>query len=210
MNRFWKWIKGAWIWLKRIRYRCGYGVHSPFAFDYITNVIYEKWPYYAYEELEKELAWTACLRGRAWKREVPLKVRRLLFRMVNRAQPDRLLYVGPDSPAIPFLKAPRRALQLKRVEAQDSWTAGGEDLDMAVLDVKELKRWLPLWWERWKPALQPQSVLVIRGVGTSRENRACWEWLKNQPETGISFDLYDLGIVFMDAQKVKQHYVVNF
>lgn len=201
---------GAWVWLTRICHRCGYGVHSPFAFDYITRVIYEKWPYYAYEELEKELTQTARLRGTAWKRAVPLKVRRLLFRMVNRAQPDRLLYVGPDSPAIPFLKAPRQALQLMRVEAQEPWTADGKGLDMVVLDVPVLQGVLPMWWERCKPELHPDSVLVIRGVGTSKVNRACWQWLKEQPETGISFDLYDLGIVFMDRKKVKQHYVVNF
>ena len=47
-------IKRPFIWLSRFRYRCGYGVHSPFAFSLITDVIYEKMPYYAYSSLKKE------------------------------------------------------------------------------------------------------------------------------------------------------------
>ena len=42
-------LKRPLIWLSRFRYRCGYGVHSPFAFSLITDVIYEKMPYYAYD-----------------------------------------------------------------------------------------------------------------------------------------------------------------
>lgn len=47
-------LKRPFIWLSRFRYRCGYGVHSPFAFSLITDVIYEKMPYYAYFSLKEE------------------------------------------------------------------------------------------------------------------------------------------------------------
>lgn len=46
-------IKRPFIWLSRFRYRCGYGVHSPFAFSLITDVIYEYTPYYAYHALQE-------------------------------------------------------------------------------------------------------------------------------------------------------------
>ena len=41
---------------RKIRYRKGYGVHSPFAFNFITNVIEEKLPYYIFEDIEKQRA----------------------------------------------------------------------------------------------------------------------------------------------------------
>ena len=47
-------LKRPFIWLSRVRHRCGYGVHSPFAFELITCLFYEKTPYYAYKELAQE------------------------------------------------------------------------------------------------------------------------------------------------------------
>ena len=47
-------IRSAWIWCKRFRHRKGYGVHSPFAFNLITWVIYEKLPYYKFPELKRK------------------------------------------------------------------------------------------------------------------------------------------------------------
>ena len=53
MNRILLTLKRPFIWLYRFRHRCGYGVHSPFAFNLITHVIYESTAYYKYEELAK-------------------------------------------------------------------------------------------------------------------------------------------------------------
>ena len=59
MNRITLTLKRPFIWLSRFRHRCGYGVHSPFAFNLITQVIYESTPYYKYKDLaieQKKLA----------------------------------------------------------------------------------------------------------------------------------------------------------
>ena len=59
MNRITLTLKRPFIWLSRFRHRCGYGVHSPFAFNLITQVIYESTPYYKYRDLaieQKKLA----------------------------------------------------------------------------------------------------------------------------------------------------------
>ena len=87
-------IKRPFIWLSRFRYRCGYGVHSPFAFSLITDVIYEKMPYYAYSSLKKEQK--KMIRERGWTKGSQ-KVNRFLFRLVNRVQPDTIIEVGRPS-----------------------------------------------------------------------------------------------------------------
>lgn len=40
--------------------------------------------------------------------------------------------------------------------------------------------------------------------------KALWKKIQQDDRTGITFDLYDLGIVFFDRTKIKQHYLVNF
>ena len=68
------------VWLARFRQRRGYGVHSPFAFRFITDVVYERHPYYAYRELDQRLPFSMRLRQR--------KGLHLMLRLANHVQPD--------------------------------------------------------------------------------------------------------------------------
>ena len=74
-------------WLLRFRHRRGYGIHSPFAFSFVTGVVYEQGTYYAYPELK---AMYKKLRPHG----VRLKDGRLLFRLANFAQPHVIGLVG--------------------------------------------------------------------------------------------------------------------
>jgi hypothetical protein len=87
--------------------RGGYGVHSPFAFDLITNVIEERCMYYCYEILDN-----LCLqlqqdsyRIKCGDKELTVKQAmrkfcfstggyKLLFRLANRFHPGKILIVG--------------------------------------------------------------------------------------------------------------------
>ena len=46
-------IKRSIVWLRRIRYSRGFGVHSPWAYKFIRYVINEHYPYYKYKDLEE-------------------------------------------------------------------------------------------------------------------------------------------------------------
>lgn len=101
-------LKRPFVWLRRFRHRRGYGVHSPFAFDFITRVVYEHTPYYQYKELSAEQRRLASEKGHSWACRESQKVKRLLFRLVNRAQPTFIVSVGPDSAAELYMKAAKR------------------------------------------------------------------------------------------------------
>ncbi len=65
------WSKGV----RKLKHRKGYGVHSPFAYAIITEVIEEKLPYYAYRRMQP-----------AYGKQAPIsfKVACLLLRLANR------------------------------------------------------------------------------------------------------------------------------
>ena len=104
MNRILLTLKRPFIWLSRVRHRCGYGVHSPFAFELITCLFYEKTPYYAYKELAQEEKKQKRNHGKGWRNE-SLKVKRLLFRLVNRIQPGTIIDFGTPSSSSLYLQS---------------------------------------------------------------------------------------------------------
>lgn len=85
------------IWLSRIRHRCGYGVHSPFAFRFITDVIYESLPYYAYASLDAQLPWHKLGREKQGLH--------LLLRLANYQQPNAIAIDESTTPVASYLQA---------------------------------------------------------------------------------------------------------
>lgn len=99
-----------------IRYRRGYGVHSPFVYNLITKVIEEHCPYYSFQDIElirKQLLFGDNLitypdrqqKGRLRKRTVGEIVEReairpkhgaLLFRLANYFKSRHILQLGPS------------------------------------------------------------------------------------------------------------------
>ena len=226
MNLF----KRIYIWCKRFRYRKGYGVHSPFAFSLITEVIYEKSPYYAYDELRslrKER--NSKLPGYC------LRVDKLLFRLVNRFRPESILEVGTGTGvSLCYLAAARldaRCVTISEEMNDDSVTtlidhcknativqgntlqSVQEELNLfSTVDLVHIAhtREYKAVFEMCLPHLTEESLVIVEGIYDTDEKRTWWQQIVADQRTGITFDLYDMGLVFFNLKMNKQHYVVNF
>lgn len=199
-------LKRPFIWLIRIRKRCGYGVHSPFAFDLITNVFYEKAAYYAYAELreeEKRLRFSAD--------HSSTKVKRLLFRLVNRVQPQLLVDAGSSSAASLYLRAAKKEINYTKVDSTEKCVfKPNEQIDFLYIHRYHHPSFVEEIFNRCLPHTHEQTVFVIEGIGYSRKMRKLWKRMIKNDKVFVTFDLYDVGILFFDSQKIKQHYLVNF
>ena len=71
-------------------------------FSLITDVIYEKMPYYAYDLLKVEQKKRITTQG--WEKGIP-RINRLLFRLVNKVQPATIIEVGKPSAASLYLQS---------------------------------------------------------------------------------------------------------
>ena len=171
--------------LRRIPYRCGYGVHSPYAFDFITGVIYEGGIYYAYKELDALLPSLVQVFGLRER-----KIMRLLFRVANFSHPRHALVVNAS--AVPYA-------YMKAAVPSASWTdklTGKADfiyLDKACDDVFG--------------CVAEDTILFLDHL---REHKEWWERLKQNPLTAITFDLYDVGIALFDRTLNRKDYIVSF
>ena len=94
------------IFLKRIRHCAGFGVQSPTDYAFVREVIYERWPYALYAELEAKYYGTDSFL---------LKLSQLLLRVSNYAQASRIGVIGNLPPVMEaHLKAGCRKSEIVR------------------------------------------------------------------------------------------------
>lgn len=185
-------------WLRRIKYCRGFGVQSPSAYRFIRYVINEHYPYYAYDELRKELPRLDSLTRKRME---------LYFRVANFRQASLWLdfcerndviatYVGRGCHATQV----RRITDLQQITADDRIevlricpSAGCEALLEAALQKTD-----------------DHTLFIIEDIGYNDTAKRMWQKLLESDLTSVSYDLYYLGIAFFDRKRYKANYVVNF
>lgn len=203
-------IRKYWNWCRRFRHRCGYGVHSPSDFFLITFVIYENLPYYAYRELEKKPFVKSLPHYRR-------KVNRLLFRLVNYLRPQTLIEVGEGNGAsYEYMCAARKDMYSYALQGTDLTQTLNELQErlsvMNRLDMLHIAH-TPYYKEVFDKALSfvsDSTCMIIGKPYASKEKEAWWKQLMENDKVVLTFDLFDIGLVFFDKKRCKQHHIVNF
>ncbi|WP_018669180.1 hypothetical protein [Bacteroides gallinarum] len=210
MNHILLALKRPFIWLYRFRHRCGYGVHSPFAFNLITHVIYETAPYYKYKELAAAQKKLAVQKGRTWNYE-SVKVKRLLFRLVNYVQPGTIIDAGIPAASSLYLKAGKEGADYTSAsELSELFLESGTSVDFLYLHDYRRPEFAEEVLRICIGRTAKTSVFVIEGIHYTSQMRSVWKRVCRHEKAGITFDLYDLGIIFFDKTRIKQDYIVNF
>lgn len=201
-------VQRPFIWLKRFRHRCGYGVHSPFAFDFITSVIYENTPYCAYNEIETSELYNVRKKNELY--HFSKRINRLLFRIVNRLQPKQILQADKQSITSLYLQAGCKRSKFICFSENNIFAEMVDSPDFLYIPYSDNSEIIHHTLQQYIPKANNRSVYVVGGIGYTKEMKKLWEELKANNNTGITFDLYDIGIIFFDTTRIKQHYIVNF
>lgn len=198
------------VWLCRIRHRRGYGVHSPFAYNFITRVIYEKTPYYKYVDLRAEEKEKAREQDADWCYE-SLKVKRLLFRLVNYVRARQIVDAGRLSASSLYLKAGCTQADYVGVRrAEDLALKTGIPVDFLYVHDYQRPDFVETVFDICVSRVCETSVFVVEGIGYTSQMQKLWKHMLQDERVGVTFDLYDLGILFFDKKKNKQNYIVCF
>lgn len=179
-------LRNPLVWLRRLRHRRGYGVHSPFAFTLITQVVYSPGRYYAYERLD-------ALHSRADRLLRPRRraVCRLLFRLANLAQPLQLCVLGGGEAERAYLQAGCR-----RATLTDHIVPGS----LLIYIYRE-------WREEELPPVADGGLVVVDGL---RRHRVLWERMRASGRYQVTMDLHDVGLAFRRDGMQRDHYTVNW
>lgn len=171
------------IWFRRVRHRKGYGVHSPFAFNFVTGVLYNRDMYYAYETIDRGLRW--------WQRGRVRSLHRLALRLSDYRRPGTLYCHGIDGRLAEACRYGCRGLKVLpdgSMETADMIFVSGAD-ERALLHVGE------------------GSMLVVKDM---HRCRSFWRCIREDERITVTFDLYDVGIAFARRDLNKQHYIINW
>ena len=215
-------------WFRRFRHRCGYGVHSPTDFYFITFVVYEKLSYYAYHALSELRLQTKGLYPTLEK------IDRLLLRICNYHQPDVMIDYSAESTisTLYLREACKRSpfyyyhahhdelLQplLSSYEATQM-VAHSELTSMLPQQLRNKHRLLlhigitPSYQQVYEaaiPYVNDNTCIIISQPYATAEKKAWWQSVINDKRNTITFDLYHIGVVFFNSSRIKEHRIVNF
>ena len=199
-NKVWRPI----VRLLRFRHRCGYGIHSPFAWAKVTGVIYERGLYYAYAPLL-----TAHPMGGGRHDGMTLGDLRLLFRLSNDTHPRRghiVIRKGLAAPAA-YLRSGCKSCQWTTADSAKPTLPAAEALDFVYLDASEV--W-PALAQQAVEQLSDGGALVIRGIHRKAADRAAWRRLQAQQQVRVTFDLYEFGLVYVEQRLNKEDYLISY
>lgn len=161
----------------------GFGVQSPTDYSFIRDVIKERLPYYAYEDM------------RTLYPSIPRKKEmlcQLLFRIANYAQAETIVCTIDDEMIRSYLHAGCNKSKITAEATPDS------NPSLWILTAEEVGQ-LPL---------TAGHIIIIEGIRRNRKAKRMWKTIMNDDRATITYDLYSFGIVFADTKRYKQHYTI--
>ena len=206
-------------WINRKRHNGGYGIQSPSSFFFVTQVLKERLPFYAYPMLDKIVGGNR--RKRSHFRE--------LFRITNYHQPTSCITVGSAAAACTMLLARPSVAHYAIAPAEmtpDRLTLFGEygchiahsteqlpaiikkvgEIGMLYVDATDDAHTIV---RAALPHTNKNSVIVVDGLNRSKRIQEWWQQLVGDSATVITYDMYSYGLLLFDKERIKQHYTLK-
>ncbi len=203
--------------VRNIIHRKGYGVHSPYVFNFIIRVIEEKARYYAYDKIEEQYK---QLKDQAKKGVVPkpqtLKYYKLLYRTLNRVKPQNVLECGRDCGLVDtiFLLA-NPDVQITRVEESDYNTEiptyyTTKALPDLIYIHKQTEEGYKQIYNLLSSKIKETSVIIVSGIRSTKHSYTNFEEFASNKTIKVTIDIYDYAILVASPKLNKQTFKIGF
>lgn len=83
-------------------------------------------------------------------------------------------------------------------------------VDLVFLDGHHAKEPTLEYFEQCLAQAHANTVFIFDDIHWSRDMEQAWERIKAHPRVTVSIDLYDLGLVFLRTEQVKEHFTLRY
>ncbi len=184
----------------------GHGMHSPFVFDFIINVLNDDRAFYAFQQIEN-----------SYKiKKTEKKINRLLFKMVDYYQPKNITIIdNNDNIQTQYLAAANHLIDINSIKefsdkSLQTMVGDIKKIDFVVCNNINSSDKVNLL-EKLLSSFHNNSFFIVNKIHSSKDAEANWQSIQNNPSVKATIDLFHLGIVLFNPDfKVKQHFKVRF
>ncbi len=196
------------VWLLRIRHCRGFGVQSPWAYGFVTDVINHRKSFNAYKTLSDAFPRASFIErknGEFFLRLSDFSQFSSVFSCYCDASTDDLLaaYVSAGCSKATYVRC-NSFLKLKtELEVRLA-----EHPVLVIVDTFSAA------WERsiesMQGLLKDGDFLVALDIHAMCETKKRWNSIINNVANGLTFDLYYVGVVYFDSKRYSEHFKINF
>lgn len=217
--------------VRRITKRRGFGVHSPFVYNFIIRVIEEKAKYYSYSAIEKQyFKVKSSLTSTSHIKLHSLKFSKLIFRVANRLKPETILECGTAYGVSTIaLSLSKSNTQITTIEpnaeiarwvngaivkdyrtALEQYYSSNNTPDLIYIRIQEKSSDYKIIYDAITPYLKENSAIIVAGIRTTKESYAYFKEFVSNPIIKVAIDLYDAAILVASPKLNKQQFKVSF
>lgn len=210
----------------KLRHRRGHGIHSPFVYSFIENIIDNKLPFYAFQDIENHIQNVLSTPYHS------KKIDKLIFRIINHFHLRKILIIGmKNAEQALYASAPSHSTECTCVEKnisrrdlasrlKDIWPRKisiGDSIpeesvhyDCIIIDIKYLYRYSISLDELIQRSIHEKSVIILTNLRTKSMENSFFEKNIQDERIRISLDLYKVGILFFDKKYYKRNYTLSY
>lgn len=187
-------------WWLRLKQSRGHGVHSPFAFDTITNVLHAKYGYYAFQDIPK------ILTEKGLQSYVQREINHLSFRLVNHFKAKHILELNAaEGVNTRYLVA--SSSDIRCTCAATMPEPGAQPYDAIFINLEEMESIANISVDALLQLSHENSWWAIYPIN-NRQGKQFWSLIVKDERISITFDRKIMGVVFLRPTLHKMHYFV--
>lgn len=232
-------LKRYYTALRRYKRSKGFGIHSPFAFNFVLKVLRERCPYYAYDNIHAS-HWEASRLSSSKERRnlISLKYAKMIFRITCYFNPSSMLKIGTShgviSKTLLSVSSSSHVYSYNGVrhhrKIHESITSDKSNRIYKFDDIKEainnyndsLNDKIPFFVinyidndpklviESSAKAIENEGVVIICNINKYSVMKNAWNEIKSTMNHGMSFSNDKIGIIVGHKHLPLQHFSLWF